>query len=108
MRQMPQQGMHQSSAHQQQHRDFQHFHPPPPQRKGYQFGDLTKSVVDKGKKSDGRKEDSGYKFGTYSIVCNIVTHNTKHWRQLAIAPFSIYCKLTLLYKIGDFTRGLFK
>ena len=76
MRQMPQQGMHQSSAYQQQHRDFQHFHPPPPQRQGYQFGDLTKSVVDKGKKADGRKEDSGYKFGTYGIVCNIVMHNT--------------------------------
>ena len=87
MHQAPQQSMHQSSAYQQHHRD-EHCHPlPPPQRQGYQFGDLTKRVVAvaRGKQADGRKEDRGYKFGTYSIVCNIVMHNTKYWRQFAIA-----------------------
>eukprot|EP00557_Chaetoceros_sp_GSL56_P002825 CAMPEP_0176501538 /NCGR_PEP_ID=MMETSP0200_2-20121128/14213_1 /TAXON_ID=947934 /ORGANISM="Chaetoceros sp., Strain GSL56" /LENGTH=2268 /DNA_ID=CAMNT_0017900429 /DNA_START=305 /DNA_END=7111 /DNA_ORIENTATION=+ len=33
---------------------------------GYKFGDFTKSIVAKGKKSDGRKEDSSYKFGDFT------------------------------------------
>ena len=30
---------------------------------GYQFGDITRSIVGKGKEADGRDKSSGYKFG---------------------------------------------
>lgn len=33
---------------------------------GYRFGDLTKSVVARGKKKDGRSESEGYKFGDFT------------------------------------------
>eukprot|EP01083_Nonionella_stella_P253295 871686_1 len=39
---------------------------PPSQQQGYKFGDLTKSVVKKGKNADGRGENSGYKFGDFT------------------------------------------
>ena len=110
--QAPQQDMHQSSAYQPHHRDeptlFQHRHPLPPQPQGYQIGDLTKRVVAKGKKADGRKEDSTYKFGTCSIVCNIVIHIYEILEAARHRCLSSYCQLTLFYKTGDFTRGLFK
>lgn len=35
---------------------------------GYKFGDLTKSIIAKGKKSDGRKDDSSYKFGRCNLL----------------------------------------
>jgi hypothetical protein len=35
---------------------------------GYKFGDITKSIIANGKKSDGRKEDSSYKFGTSKLM----------------------------------------
>jgi len=33
------------------------------QQKSYEFGDFTKNIIAKGKKSDGRSETDGYKFG---------------------------------------------
>lgn len=33
---------------------------------GYKFGDITKSIIANGKKSDGRKKDSSYKFGDFT------------------------------------------
>lgn len=33
---------------------------------GYKFGDITKSIVARGKQASGRKEDSGYKFGDFT------------------------------------------
>lgn len=35
---------------------------------GYKFGDITKSIIANGKKSDGRKKDSSYKFGTSKLM----------------------------------------
>ena len=32
-------------------------------QQGYKFGDVTRSIVAKGKKASGRNEDDGYKFG---------------------------------------------
>ncbi len=37
-----------------------------PHNEGYRFGDLTKSVVARGKKKDGRSESEGYKFGDFT------------------------------------------
>jgi len=34
--------------------------------KAYKFGDLTRGVIAKGKKKDGREESSGYKFGDFT------------------------------------------
>jgi hypothetical protein len=33
---------------------------------GYRFGDITRSIVAKGKKSSGRSEKDGYKFGDFT------------------------------------------
>lgn len=38
----------------------------PGQNKGYHFGDLTRSVVARGKRRDGRDESEGYKFGDFT------------------------------------------
>jgi hypothetical protein len=35
-------------------------------QQGYRFGDLTRSVISKGKKKDGRNEKDGYKFGDFT------------------------------------------
>jgi hypothetical protein len=43
----------------------------PQPKQAYAFGDLTKGVVDKGKKADGRNEQSGYKFGM--CIANRIT-----------------------------------
>ena len=52
----------QQSFHTQQHQAQQN------QERGYKFGDLTKSVIAKGKQADGRNNDDGYKFGIPSIL----------------------------------------
>ena len=43
----------------------------PQPKQAYAFGDLTKGVVNKGKKADGRNEQSGYKFGMW--IANRIT-----------------------------------
>lgn len=35
-------------------------------QKGYQFGDFTKNIINKGKESDGRGKQDGYKFGDFT------------------------------------------
>ena len=35
---------------------------------GYKFGDLSRSVIAKGKKGDGRDEKNGYKFGESFVL----------------------------------------
>jgi hypothetical protein len=36
------------------------------QTEGYQFGDFTKGIINKGKKARGKDESSGYKFGDFT------------------------------------------
>jgi hypothetical protein len=36
------------------------------EEQGYRFGDLTRSIVAKGKKTSGRSEQDGYKFGDFT------------------------------------------
>ena len=54
----------------QQHAAAQSNHPPEQQQgpKPYKFGDLTRGILAKGKQTDGRSEDSGYKFGEF-VTC---------------------------------------
>mmetsp|Transcript_32787 Transcript_32787/g.60053 ORF Transcript_32787/g.60053 Transcript_32787/m.60053 type:complete len:462 (+) Transcript_32787:2062-3447(+) len=35
-------------------------------QQGYQFGDITRDIMAKGKKADGRGDNSGYKFGDFT------------------------------------------
>jgi len=35
-------------------------------QQGYQFGDITRGIIAKGKKADGRGDNSGYKFGDFT------------------------------------------
>ena len=63
------QGMAQSSLGQ-SYRTGAPLQAPQP-KQAYAFGDLTKGVVDKGKKADGRNEQSGYKFGM--CIANRIT-----------------------------------
>jgi hypothetical protein len=39
---------------------------------GYKFGDITRSIIAKGKTSSGRKEDSSYRFGKFNTYSNIL------------------------------------
>lgn len=40
---------------------------------GYKFGSITKGILAKGKKSDGRSEKDGYKFGESKPQCDLET-----------------------------------
>lgn len=52
--------------HQQYPRQQQQQVKAPPREQGYRFGDLTRSIVTKGKEKDGRNRSDGYKFGDFT------------------------------------------
>jgi len=52
--------------HQQSTQSTMHSAQQQEQRQGYRFGDVTRSVLAKGKKKQGRSEQDGYKFGDFT------------------------------------------
>ena len=70
-----QQSQVQYNSHQQQQSQVQynsHQQQQSQARGGYQFGDITKNIVSKGKESDGRSKNDGYKFGKCSWIDHFV------------------------------------
>jgi hypothetical protein len=61
----------QGQQYQQQQQNLEPIRPPqrpqqPKQEQGYKFGDLTRSVIAKGKAKDGRSSNDSYKFGDFT------------------------------------------
>jgi hypothetical protein len=79
---------------------------------GYKFGDLSRSVIAKGKKGDGRDEKSGYKFGeSFVLLVGFISMRCAYNQ----GPVHFICgayinisSFSCLIVSGDFTRGLFK
>jgi len=64
--QLPQISQNQQHLHQQRNSQVHHLHSEQQHGKPYRFGDFSRGIVAKGKKADGRREDSGYKFGDFT------------------------------------------
>ena len=71
-------------------------------RGGYQFGDITKNIVSKGKESDGRSKNDGYKFGK----CSWIDHFVPTFSFLMLlCKFSFYQAISLVVSSNRLRTG---